>query len=485
MINDWYPMNSPLEQSSINKTCKLTFLGAALEVTGSCHLLEARGLRILLDCGMHQGGSSTNRVNDNLFDFDPSTIDMVVLSHAHLDHSGSLPKLVRAGFDGSIVCTTGTKKLLRILLEDSYRLYTYDLERRNERNARRGEPEIEALYTDHDVQKTLSLCEAINYQSVNEIADSINVRFYDAGHILGSAIVEITVSDKGEGHTLVFSGDLGNADTSLMNDPATVEHADVVLLESTYGNRNHRDQQETLAEFEDVVAQAKHEDGVVLIPSFAVGRTQEVLFQLGCMYQKGLLNGWQVFLDSPMAAAVTEVYDQCMARLDRKDTEMMRSYGGMSLESFLPILNITESVEESMLINKVTSKAIVIAGSGMCTGGRIRHHFKQRIWRDNTHVVIVGFQANGTLGRRLVDGDKKVKFFGKRYVVEAKIHTIGGFSAHAGQDELIEWAAHFKQPTKFCLVHGEQTAIVTLRDELMRRLRIDAEIAVKGSSVYF
>jgi metallo-beta-lactamase family protein len=270
-----------------------------------------------------------------------------------------------------------------------------------------------------------------------------------------------------------------------MYDPTAVEHADLVLLESTYGDRNHRNQAETLAEFKAVINRAAKEGGNIMIPAFAVGRTQELLFQLGCMYQQGELDGWQVFLDSPMATSVTKVYDQCIATLDSKDTGLMKAYGSMTLEQFLPCLTISETVEDSIAINNVKSKAIIIAGSGMCTGGRIRHHFKQRIWQKNSHIIFVGFQAQGTFGRRLLERPKTVKFFGEKLAVKAEIHTIGGFSAHAGQDELVEWAKKFKGKPKFCLVHGEQSAIIELRDQLLMRADIDAEIAVEGASVYF
>ena len=285
--------------------------------------------------------------------------------------------------------------------------------------------------------------------------------------------------------TLVFSGDLGNRDTVLMNDPAHPGKADIVLLESTYGDRNHRDHQATLDEFEDIIRTADRQEGNILIPAFAVGRTQELLFTLGCLYQAGKLKGWKVFLDSPMAKAVTKVYDLYMAGLDKQDTGLMKAYGSLTLEDFLPCLTVSESVEESMLINDCKAKAIIIAGSGMCTGGRIRHHFKQRIWRDDTHIVFVGFQAEGTVGRRLVDGVEELKLFGQKMVVKAQIYTIGGFSAHAGQDELVAWADAFEGKPKFCLVHGEQHAVVELRNQLLLRAGIDAEIAIKGASVYF
>lgn len=477
-----------LSSDTIDKTSpmgKITFKGAALEVTGSCHLMETMGKRILLDCGMRQGGAASRKKNSDDFDFDPASIDIVVLSHAHLDHSGALPRLVSAGFQGTIYVTNGTGKLLPIMLHDSFRIYENDNQRRNVKLARQGREPEELKYTLKDVEDTLSQLYSVEYRNVKTIAPGVELKFHDAGHILGAAIVELTINNGQQSKTIVFSGDLGNSDTSLMYEPSIVEHADLVLLESTYGDRNHRNQAETLAEFKGVIQQAENDGGNIMIPAFAVGRTQELLFQLGCMYQQGELDGWHVFLDSPMATSVTKVYNQCIATLDIKDTNLMKTYGSMTLEQFLPSLTISETVEDSMAINHVQSKAIIIAGSGMCTGGRIRHHFKQRIWQKNSHIIFVGFQAQGTLGRRLIERPKKIKFFGQELAVKAQIHTIGGFSAHAGQDQLVEWAKHFEGKPKFCLVHGEQSAIVELRDQLLMRADIDAEIAVEGASVHF
>lgn len=463
----------------------VTFYGAALEVTGSCHLLQANGKNILLDCGMRQGGSTERRTRQIDFEFDPGDIDMVVLSHGHLDHSGALPKLVHAGFKGPIYCTSGTKQLLKILLEDSFNLYKHDLQWRNKQRARSGEARLEPVYTAEDVENVLELCRSHRYNSAFQIAKGIDLQFFNAGHILGSAIVELKLEDAERTRSLVFSGDLGNPGTSLMPEPSIVDQADLVLLESTYGDRNHRSLDHTITEFQEVIARATRQKGSILIPAFAVGRTQELLFQLGCLYQQGKLHGWRVFLDSPMAAAVTEIYNRCINRLDKRDIAMMRAKGCNNLHEFLPILTICETVEESMMINEQESKVIVIAGSGMCTGGRIRHHFKQRIWQENTHILFVGFQAAGTLGRRLVEGAETVSLFRQEYKVAAEIHTIGGFSAHAGQDDLIQWASNFPSTSKFCLVHGERKAVVELSNQLKTRLGYDAEIAVQGASVFF
>ena len=480
---------------------KLHFLGAAQEVTGSCYLLETHGKKILLDCGMHQGGdapdqskkgrSHTDITHQEHFAFDPTEIDCVVLSHAHLDHSGLLPKLIHDGYRGPIHCTDGTHQILKVLLEDSAHLYLKDLEYDNLRLSRQGkQKKLQPLYTMEDVETVLHLCKAHPYKSPREIAAGITLTFVDAGHILGSSIIEILINHEGKEKRLVFSGDLGNPDTSLMKDYETLELADVVLLESTYGDRNHRLMTETLKEFEAILIEAEKSGGNILIPSFAVGRTQELLFHLGKLYHEGKLKNWHVFLDSPMGHKVTDIYSRCIKQLDSADVELMRKNVSnknnvSSLEDFLPNLTITESVEESMNINKMTHGAIIIAGSGMCTGGRIRHHFKHRLWYANTHVVFIGYQARGTLGRLLVDGVKRIKIYNEPISVKAQIHTLGGFSAHAGQSDLLNWASHFTSKPRFYLIHGEREAMEKLAAALWQKHHISAEIPAAQSIIQF
>jgi len=489
------------------KTCwgillaKLHFLGAAQEVTGSCYLLESHGKKILLDCGMHQGGdaiqpsrksrSQTDIHTQEAFRFNPAEIDSVVLSHAHLDHSGLLPKLVHEGYRGPIHCTGGTRQLLKILLEDAAHLYLKDLEYDNLRLAREGKrKKLQPAYTLEDVHNVLRQCHAHAYNSPKELSSGITLTFVDAGHILGSSIVEILIGDGAQQKRLVFSGDLGNPDTSLMKPYQTLELADVVLMESTYGDRDHRLMADTLNEFEEILAEAEKSGGNILIPSFAVGRTQELLFHLGNLYHAGKLQNWHVFLDSPMGQAVTEVYSSSMKHLDQEDVALIQeAHNGdgekASLENFLPNLTISESVEDSIRINQMTRGAIIIAGSGMCTGGRIRHHFKHRLWYQNTHVVIIGYQARGTLGRLLVDGSQRIKLFGQTIAVKAKIHTLGGFSAHAGQSDLLKWAGAFKNKPRFFLIHGETNSMEKLASALWEKHRISAEIPAPHSIIQF
>ncbi len=461
----------------------LQFLGAAREVTGSCYLLEAGERRILLDCGMHQGGNDIDRLETDIFDFDPASIDAVVLSHAHLDHSGLLPRLVSGGFSGRIHCTEGTHRLLKILLEDAASIYFRDLEYDNLARRRAGKKPREPLYTESDVARVISSCQSVDYHERREVLPWISLRFLDAGHILGSSIVELTLQGDEGDKVVVFSGDLGNPETSLMPHYETVEKADVVLLESTYGGRDHRPMEESLEEFRAVIRSAAEEDGNVLIPAFAVGRTQEILFHLGQLYQEGLLADWQVFLDSPMGHAVTEVYVRSAHQLNPEDVATITNNGHGSTRDFLPNLTITESVDDSMAINKVKRGAIIIAGSGMCTGGRIRHHLKHRLWEPRNHLVFAGFQARGTLGRILIDGSKKVKLFGQWVAVKAQIHTIGGFSAHAGQRDLLQWASAIGGEPRFYLVHGEEEGMAQLAEALWRRHGIAADLPEHGQVV--
>ncbi|MBQ0723946.1 MAG: MBL fold metallo-hydrolase [Cycloclasticus sp.] len=464
---------------------KLTFYGATEGVTGSSYVLETAGKTILLDCGLFQGGREAEQDNKAAFQFDVASIDAVVLSHAHLDHSGRLPKLVVAGYNKAIFMTHPTSDLLEIMLKDAAMLQQRDTEWENKRRRRQGKEEVKAIYSVEDVETTLSLCEGLAYGVRQEILPGVSLCFRDAGHILGSSIVELFIEENGGEKKLVFSGDLGNSYAALLRDPEVVEHADVLLLESTYGDRNHRPMQQTLDEFEEIIVQASQNGGNILIPSFAVGRTQEIIFRLGELYQKGVLKKQAVYLDSPMAIAVTEVYHRYQNFYNDDDASVIQRGYNSSLHSFLPILRYTPSTEESMALNTIESGAIIIAGSGMCTGGRIRHHFKHNIWKRNAHVVIVGYQAKGTPGRAIVDGAKTYRHAGDDIAVKAAIHTLGGFSAHASQSQLSDWIGHFKQPhpTLF-LVHGEAEAKLALQQHL-GGLGWKAQIPQQGESAVF
>ncbi len=464
----------------------LTFLGAAEEVTGSCYLLSTEGNKYLLDCGIHQGGSAVKRIEDERFRFDPAEIHAVFLSHAHLDHSGLLPKLIHDGFDGPIYCTRATHRLLEVLLEDALGLYLRDLEYQNRRLARAGKPPVEPQYSESDVEGVLRNCETLEYGAWHTVNGDLRLRFDNAGHILGAAIVSLEMGQGKGRRRLTFSGDLGNEDSFLSPPPTTaIEKPDILLLESTYGDRNHRAMDDTIEEFREIIRDADDKGGCILVPSFAVGRTQEILFILGQMYQEGLLEGYQIFLDSPMAQRVTGIYDRYRQEWDQEDQSVLEKFRSDSLREFLPNLHYTESVEESMALNQLNRGAIIIAGSGMCTGGRIRHHFKHRLWNKSTHVVFVGFQARGTLGRRLVDGAKKVRMFGHDFAVKAQIHTLGGFSAHADQRALVAWAGAVGDRARVMLVHGEKDAMVELSRVLWDERQIEADIASLGTTIHF
>lgn len=465
---------------SLNATLK--FLGAAERVTGSCYHIRLGKRNILLDCGMTQGESQIQDWQRFRFKFKPENIDVVILSHVHIDHSGLLPLLVAKGFKGKIICTKATKTLLPILLKDSVFLYQKDLEWQNKRLARGGKPTLKPVMSADDVERVVELSEGCAYEQRVNPLPGLELVFSDAGHVLGSAIVQLWLKNGQAMRHLVFSGDLGNPGTVLMRAPTAISHADVVLMEGTYGDRNHKSVDATLEEFADALARAHASGGNVYIPAFALGRTQEILYYLGVLYHTGRLKQRLVFLDSPMASAITEVYNNSMMSLNKDDTRIMTEHQAHDLAEFLPILRITETVEESMAINRIAQGAIIIAGSGMCNGGRIVHHLKNNLWKSQNHLVFVGFQARGTLGRRLVDGEKNIKLFGQQMVVNAQVHTLGGFSAHAGQRELLAWASQISGQPKFYLIHGERHALDALQAAL-GDMGMAAEIPVLGDSV--
>ena len=446
----------------------LTVLGAAEGVTGSCYLIECEQARVVLECGLVRGSDKEELVNAEPFDFDVSSIDAVVLSHGHLDHSGRLPRLVAAGYAGAIHATPATGELLEVLLKDAASLARRDAEWENKRLRRAGKKEVPPLFSLEDVYATLDLLHGVDYGTRESIAPGGEVRFRDAGHILGSAIVELFITEQGVERTLLFSGDLGNSDAALLRPPERVTGADLVLMESTYGDREHRPMSDTLDEFAEIIRIASANKGNVLIPSFAIGRTQEILFRLGELYQAGKLKHQAVFLDSPMAIAATEVYHRYQDSFDEKHLATMRAARAGSLHTFLPTLRYSSSTEESMALNRIESGAIIIAGSGMCNGGRIRHHLIHNLWKSSAHVIIVGYQAQGTPGRALVDGVQRLRLGGKDIAVKASIHTMGGFSAHAGRSQLLDWARTVKRTdTPFALIHGDPDAKTALREALV------------------
>jgi len=450
----------------------IQFLGAAGAVTGSCYLIRAGGNTVLLECGQIQGSRREEQANREPLPVPVGDIDAVVLSHAHIDHSGRLPLLVKRGYTGPIYTHPATRALCDIMLRDSAYIHEKDTEWENKLRDRKGLEPIEPLFNREDAEAAVSQFASIAFGERKEILPALSIRLNDAGHILGAAIVEIWLSEGGVDRKLVFSGDLGYRDAPIMEDPARINRADLVLMESTYGDRSHRSFADTLAELGEVFEQASRHKGNVIIPAFAVGRTQDLLYLLSEHYGPWKLDGWRVFLDSPMAIHATDVYAQFRTLYGAK---LFRDRSAApQLENFVA----TRTAEESMAVNHIDSGAVIIAGSGMCTGGRILHHLKHNLWRSQCHVVIVGYQAMGTLGRRLVDGADYVRLWGQTIRVNAKIHTIGGLSAHADQGGLLDWYAGFENRPPVCLVHGEPRA----QQVLAARLRQDhgAEVMLPG-----
>lgn len=456
---------------------QLTFCGAARQVTGSCFLFETGSIRFLVDCGMFQGNRDAYAHNHAPFAFDPRSLSFVILTHAHIDHSGLLPRLVAEGFKGRIHTTAATQELLSVLLPDS--AYLQKIE--EERSARHGR-EFVAAYTMEDAQAALEQVSAVAYDKAFDPAPSVRVRLRDAGHILGSAIVELWITERGLTRKVVVSGDLGQPGRPILRDPTRIDTADVLLLESTYGNRDHKPLAATLDELVDNLNYAlKEREGIVLVPSFAVGRTQEFLYYLNQLTREGRLSGLNVFLDSPMAQQVTaitarhlELFDEEAKRVAREDRKQAH-----------PVhLSFTASVEDSMALNRLEGGAIIVAASGMCDGGRIRHHLKHRLPNPHTTVLIIGFQAAGTLGRRIVDGAQTVRIFGEEVPVRAKIVTLGGFSAHADQSALLAWLkALHKVPDQLFLVHGEEAIQTAFAAAIDAQLRWTARIPAQGETI--
>ena len=451
---------------------RVHFHGAAGEVTGSLHEVEAAGHRLLLDCGMIQGSPEVERRNAEAFPFEPASIDALVISHAHIDHIGRVPLLVKRGFRGPIYAQQATADLMPVMLMDAASISEGEAERAN-RHRRGDEPEHLPLYTREDVQAAMAQVRPLAYDTRSAVLPGVELCFREAGHILGSTSVELWA----DGRKLVFSGDIGPKGTPILRDPATIDAADLVLMESTYGDRLHRDRAETIAELGGILDDAWRGGGNVLIPAFAVGRSQELLYWFARHWDEWGMSRWRIFLDSPMAAKVVAIYDR---HADLFDADARRVWQGKPNPFRLPNLHITESKDESMAINRIERGAIVIAGSGMANAGRILHHFRHRLGRRETHVVFVGYQAEGTIGRRLVDGAKWVRIHGHDVRVNAQRHTVGGLSAHADQRGLLDWYGAIgggDAHPPVALVHGEDKAREALAGEIGERYGVHAILA--------
>ncbi len=454
---------------------KITFWGAAKTVTGSCHLLEHGSLRFLLDCGLFQGHDEARNRQD--FPFDPEGIDFVVLSHAHLDHCGMIPRLVREGFRGQVISTPPTAAIAKHILLDAAHLQEEEAERHARRAARRGEPPPAPLFDVGDVLEALDhFSLRPSYGEWVSLGEGVRIRFHDAGHVLGSAMVEVSW----DGGSLVFSGDLGSRGRPIVRDPEPAPKADYLLCEGTYGDRPHKSFQESFVEFRDAVREVLQGGGNVLIPSFALERTQEVLYVLFLLWQEGdLPKQTEIVLDSPLASATTRVFRRYADWFDEEGRKLFRE--PVNPFSF-PALRIVRSVEESKALNHAGGGHVIIAGSGMCTGGRIVHHLRHQIWKEENGIIFVGYQARGTLGREIVEGAKKVRILGEEVAVRARIWTINGFSAHADREELLGWISAASPSKGLFLVHGEERALESLAEGL-RAKGLSPVIPDPGDSV--
>ena len=433
---------------------KLTFFGAAHAVTGSCHCLEVGGKKILIDCGLQQG---RDEHDDNALDFAPSYIDYVIVTHAHIDHSGRIPLLVKEGFQGEIYATRLTAQLLSIMLRDSAFIQESDAQWQNQKGRRAGRPEVEPLYTVADAEAAMQQVVTAEYGQMVDLCEGVQIRFRDAGHLLGSSMVEIWATENGVTKKLVFSGDLGNIDQPIIRDPEYLDTADYVVMESTYGDRNHEPPESYTEALAQLIDETFAQGGNVIIPSFAVGRTQELLYFLREIKDEGLVKSapnFRVCVDSPLAAEATRIYSgDLRGYLDEEAIEVLQ--GGDDLFTF-PGLTLVQSTEESKALNMDRSSKIIISASGMCDAGRIRHHLKHNLWRSECAVVFVGYQAEGSLGRRLLEGAKSVKLFGEEIAVNARIVNFKGLSSHADRDHLLAWIEHFAPtPQQVFVVHGD------------------------------
>ncbi|MGB0864897.1 MAG: MBL fold metallo-hydrolase RNA specificity domain-containing protein [Granulosicoccaceae bacterium] len=458
----------------------IEFFGATDRVTGSCHILRCNGYTVLLDCGLIQGSREASELNRKPFPFEPDQLDAVILSHGHIDHSGRLPLLVNRGYKGEIHCQNATLDLTEVLLKDSAKLQEQDANYYNRKRKKKGEEPREPLYREQDAKGVFRALRGHPYRESFEPLPGIEVCFYNAGHILGSSIVQLKLLENGIARTLVFSGDIGQYDTPIINDPCPVDYADLLIMESTYGNRLHRERRDTIAEIGDILEKAHREGGNVLIPAFAIGRSQELLYLLGERFDEWQMERWQVYLDSPMAITASKIYWEYPHLYDPEATKFRRDLLEMPT---LTNLRLTQSVDDSKAIANHKGGAIIIAGSGMCNGGRILHHLRNNLEKTNTHVIICGYQSPGTLGGRLVRGEEEVRIHGRWVKNKAQVHTVGGLSAHGDQKDLQRWMSGFKNAPRLFAVHGNEDGKKGLIDMAKAEFSWDAQIASEGQRV--
>jgi len=446
---------------------KIEFVGGARSVTGSSYILRDNDFTIMIDCGMFQGKRELRDRNFMPLIYNPSSIDAVLLTHAHIDHSGLLPKLVKTGFSKKIYATKATCDLCSVMLPDSAHIQEMDIKYLNKKNKKLNRDIIEPLYTVKDAEETLKYLVNVDYGNIVQIHPRIKARFRDAGHILGSSIIElwITSSDLKKGTTkIVFSGDIGPKDQAIVRDPEIIDEADILIIESTYGNRLHKSKQDTYREFKEIINNAYNNKGNIIIPAFAIERTQEIIYTLAQLFDKKEIPSIPVYIDSPLAISATKIFQNNSNCFD-EDMKKILLNGNSPLD--FPSLHYTQTTEDSKHLNEQAAGSIIISASGMCTAGRIKHHLKYNLYKPDSSIVFVGFQAEGTLGRKLIDGASQVKLYGEDIAVRAKIYTLGGFSAHADMNGLIEWIGNIKNRNlKVFVVHGELDSSMHLADKI-------------------
>jgi metallo-beta-lactamase family protein len=457
---------------------RMTFWGGAGTVTGSACLLESEKNKVLVDCGMFQGGKALKQLNMEEFPFSPGEIDYVLLTHAHIDHSGLIPKLYKHGFQGKILASKATVDLCQIMLPDSGHIQEVENEWLNRKRSRSGLPPVEPLYTVQDAQACLSLFEPVDYGHELEVAPGITVRYNVSGHILGSAFLEVWLDLEQGKKKIVFSGDLGNLNRPIVKDPQTITEADMVVMESTYGNRIHETTEETYHKLEEIVTKTIERGGKVIIPAFAVGRTQEILYALNEMVNEGRIPLVPVYLDSPLAISATKVFEKNTHCYDEAAAALLEA--GDNPFDF-PTLAFTATADESRRLNEDKTPSIIISASGMADAGRIKHHLKHNLWKPETSVVFVGYQAQGSLGRRILDGEKRVRILGEEISIRAEIYSLPGLSAHADQVGIMNWLSEIKTPLeKVFLVHGEEDSLNALKQRIEDELKLDVVIPERG-----
>jgi len=452
---------------------QITLCGAAGEVTGSAYLVRTKNATVLVDIGMFQGENATEERNRDLGPIDPRHLDAVLLTHAHLDHTGRLPLLAARGFRSNVYCTPATEDFARIILMDSAQLQESDADRKNKKRERAGQKLVQPLYRKADVERLNPLLRNLNLGEHREVADGIAVKYYEAGHILGSTSIEMTVQEDGATKTIVFSGDLGPLNSPILNDFDPPPRADLVFQETTYGSRDHRSFVDTIQEFRGLLAEAVARQRKILIPAFAIGRSQTIIYEIACAVQAGAIPAIPVYLDSPMAIEAMDAY---LRHRDLHDADAREHHRTQDLRPTMDRLTLIRSVDESRSLNDKHGPMVIIAGSGMCDGGRIVHHLRNNLYKPTTTVIIVGYQTHGSLGHRLVTGAKEVRIFGERVAVRSDIHTLGGFSGHAGKTDLLTWANGLaKTKPRWILTHGEPESRETFRKLLQGRFGIAAE----------